>query len=241
MFAQTDGEHHGVLVYQNLLNVLNALSVIDDLNCIVFTGDLTQDHSIESYQLFQQAFSYAIDNFDLECDLYWLAGNHDELELLQLHLTHDRISAAKNLELEHWQLILVNSKSDTPAGFVNNQELSRIEGLSQNKNSLVFMHHHPIDVNYFIDKHGLLNKTEFWQVANQCKNIKGIFHGHIHQGMTIDKSSEYSIPVHACPATSIQFDPNSTTVSALRQGPGYRLINLFNNDKYTTELFYLDK
>ncbi len=223
------------------MRVFKALSTVDYLDCIVFTGDLTQDHSTASYQLFLQAFNYAVLEFDLGCELYWLAGNHDEIDLLASELTHPQIKIAKQIELESWQLILVNSKSETPAGVVSAQELIRMEQLSASKTSLVFMHHHPIDVNYFIDKHGLINKMEFWQKVNRCKNVRAIFHGHVHRGITIDKSIEFKVPVYACPATSIQFDPNCETVSALAQGPGFRLINLNANNTFSTELVYLEQ
>ena len=56
LFADHNGMHHQTNVYQNLLKVLLAIKVQPMIDAMVFTGDLTQDHSEASYQLFMQAF-----------------------------------------------------------------------------------------------------------------------------------------------------------------------------------------
>ena len=55
MFSQTDGLHHGANVYHNLVSVLDDIKNQHLVDAIVFTGDITQDHSEKSYQLFVQA------------------------------------------------------------------------------------------------------------------------------------------------------------------------------------------
>ena len=49
LFADESGMHHGVNVYQNLINVLNKIKQLEQVDVIVFTGDLTQDHSCLLY------------------------------------------------------------------------------------------------------------------------------------------------------------------------------------------------
>ncbi|WNC69328.1 metallophosphoesterase [Thalassotalea nanhaiensis] len=236
LFSTKGGMHYGHNVFTNLTSVLSELASMKDLDAAVFTGDLTQDHSDESYQLFNQVI---IDS-NLSCPIYWLAGNHDDTLLLSKHLTAMNIQADKDITMNDWRLLLIDSKSDTPAGLVNEKQQGRIRSKTKDiENTLIFMHHHAIDVGYFIDKHGLKNQQEFWMAVDHNKTIKAICCGHIHQGLNIVANEQYSVPLYTCPATSIQFDPQADTVSALNSGPGYRLLELFSDGTIKTSINHL--
>ena len=242
LFAERNGLHHGANVFQNLFAILQDIQQNPAITYVVFTGDLTQDHSDASYQLFAQA----VQESKLSIPLYFLSGNHDEPQLLTQFLVNTPFCSNKVIESAYWQIILINSKSETPAGFVDSstwQMLSEvIDGnkTEKSKSQLIFMHHHAIDVGYFIDKHGLINKDEFWQHLEQFPSVKAIACGHVHRGITLlPEQTKRSIPLYTCPATSIQFDPSALTVCALKQGPGYRLFNLTEQGGLTTELRYL--
>ncbi len=247
LFADQGGLHHGANVYQNLSRVFKELASLPGLQAIFFTGDLTQDHSEQSYQLFVDALAAAFNDNTWSCPLYWLAGNHDDKKLLTKLLVHPQISAEKVIELQYWRIHLLDSTTDTPAGAVSEQQLLElrknipIKNLAEAKSDLVFMHHHPLDVGYFIDQHGLQNQQQFWQHVNVIPSVKAVCCGHIHRGLTKVASNLNAIPLYACPATSIQFDPNSATVAALNQGPGYRLLTLFADGTMQTTKHYLSK
>ena len=246
LFADPAGLHCGVNVYQNLLAVLFELKNNSKISHIIFTGDLTQDHSDESYQQFVQA----IETTNITVPIHFLLGNHDEPELFKRYLVNAPFCSETVIENSHWQIILLNSKSETPAGVVDKKELAQLKAvLDTDKSQLLFMHHHPIDVGYFIDKHGLKNKESFWQAIDDCQSkntrnnessIKGIACGHIHQELTLTpEKTGKSTTLYTCPATSIQFDPTIDTVSALPTGPGYRLFYLSEESSLTTEVKYL--
>ena len=104
------------------------------------------------------------------------------------------------------------------------------------------MHHHPIDVGYFIDKHGLQNKDFFWREIAPYNNIRAIACGHVHSERQFSKllpNRETAITVYTCPATSIQFDPDFDGVAALPQGPGYRVFKLYPDGKIHSETINL--
>ncbi|WNC71607.1 metallophosphoesterase [Thalassotalea psychrophila] len=238
LFSTKDGMHYGHNVFTNLSRVLAQLANIDYLHAAIFTGDLTQDHSVASYQLFNQA----VIESNLSCPVYWLAGNHDEFQLLSEHLTAKNIQQDKNIIINDWCLQLIDSKSSTPAGLVSETQLNRIRNIStESENTLIFMHHHAIDVDYFIDKHGLKNQMEFWRAVSQNSSIKAICCGHIHRGLNIAEDDLHSAPLYTCPATSIQFDPKVDSVAALNIGPGYRLLKLFSNGRIETSINHLSK
>ncbi|GAA0810444.1 3',5'-cyclic-AMP phosphodiesterase [Colwellia asteriadis] len=262
LFSSISGLHHGVNVYQNLLRVLTDIAQNSAVEAIFFTGDLTQDHSEASYQNFVKAIKSAC----IRVPVYYLAGNHDEVALLDKYLVEQQrvtdninqkgnervFKAAKTVTLRGWQVQLLHSKSETPAGWVNQTEFQRLATVNNaNKKQLVMMHHHPIDVGYFIDKHGLLNQDEFWLEVRKIPNIAAIACGHVHRASKAsavkvfeqNESAQYvpSVDVYTCPATSIQFDPKSSTVKALAQGPGYRLFYLAENGTLNSDVVWLEQ
>lgn len=239
LFSCKQGLHHGYNVYENLQKVLQNIVSNPCIDYIVFTGDLTQDHSEQSYQNFVDCVAYC----NVTVPVYYLAGNHDEPDLLAKYLSNAPFIAGKQINLLHWQVQLVDSKSATPAGYVSEKTLVKLKSaVKEQHHQLLMMHHHPIDVGYFIDEHGLENKNIFWQAINRYSNIKAIACGHVHGEHSLTKKlSNYKtpLPLYTCPATSIQFDPSVDGVAALVKGPAYRLFNLHNHGQLTTEVVYL--
>ncbi|NQZ24044.1 MAG: metallophosphoesterase [Colwellia sp.] len=237
LFSKKDGLHYGANVYQNLVSVLQTIKTQFQVQVIVFTGDITQDHSEVSYQRFVQAVS--------ECKIttpfYYLAGNHDEHELLDKHLSVAPFNKNKIISDDYWQITLLNSKSETPKGFVAASELLALENnIDNSKYQLIMMHHHPLDVGYFIDRHGLENQRQFWQTIDKQHTVKAIACGHVHQAMTIySKSGTKGIPLYTCPATSIQFDKNKDSGSSNGQGGGFRIFSLYANGQIATNSHFL--
>lgn len=238
LYSSKTALHHGADVYANLRVVLQAIKAQKQIEFIIFTGDLSQEHSQQSYQNFVDA----VQQVNIDIAIYFLAGNHDEPHLLNKFLNDSPFCADKVIELSHWSIHLVDSKSDTPAGFVSTQQLAQLSTHNQqNKAQLLMMHHHPIDVGYFIDRHGLNNKTEFWQYIAQLGNLKGIACGHVHNALSIlPEHSQAKVPVYTCPATSIQFDQTAPTVANANLGAGYRIFTLLANGKFTAQAKFID-
>lgn len=240
LFAQTDALHVGQPVYKNLLRVFIDIAQKNIGDLIIFTGDLSQDHSKQSYLNFVKTFNLAVTEHHLNIPLYWLPGNHDEFSLFDNLVKHPLIKADKTIVYEPWTLHLLNSKSKTPAGIVSERQLGEVSSNSKKSAfNAVFMHHPPIDVGYFIDKHGLQQKSQFWQTINN-NNIAAIFCGHVHRAMYFAITKERQSPIFTCPATSIQFDPDADGLAALNQGPGYRTIYLHSDGSVTSEVRYLE-
>ena len=240
LFADINEHHHDANVYKNLQQVLASLANNEQIDVIVFTGDLTQDHSQDSYQ----NFAILVKQANLNIPVFYLAGNHDEPALLNQYLVEPTFNSSKCINAKYWQIQLIDSKSDTPAGYVNQSELSQLKNrIEENKFQLLMMHHHPVDVGYFIDRHGLTNQDEFWHGINalnqQGCNIQAISCGHVHRAMTLNKKTkhiEQSLDVYTCPATSIAFDPQKETVSSLGVVPSYRLFYLCDDGTINSEV-----
>jgi len=248
LFGDIEKCHFHANVYRNLLAILIDISNDSTIDAVVFTGDLTQDHSELSYQRFREA----VNNAKITVPFYSLAGNHDEVELLNKFLAVKPFVEQKVIEKRNWQIILINSKTSTPKGEVNTSELSWLQQVTNsNKHQLLMMHHHPVNVNYFIDNDHLQKKAVFWQTINQLNSIKMIACGHVHQTLTLEPRQfsnseggpafEQSIPVYTCPATSIQFDQNASTIKATNEHGGYRVFHLFDDGSFTTEAKFLSE
>lgn len=239
LFADVNGQHCGANVYLNLLKTLHAVKAHKP-DLLIFTGDLTQDHTAQSYQRFVEAFKQTEINFPC----YFLLGNHDDAQLMNEHLSSAPFQQDKTIESAHWQLVLLQSKSETPAGFFQQaKHQKQFSSLSADKNTFAFMHHHPIDVGYFIDRHNLQNADEFWQAMQALPNVKGVACGHVHNALQLSylgESSKQSIPLYTCPATSIQFDPQVDGVGALPLGAGFRIFEFFASSELKTHVVFLE-
>jgi len=146
------------------------------------------------------------------------------------------------IEYPHWQLHLLNSQTGTPSGLVKENECKdMLKRCSQNKNQLLMMHHHPIDVGYFIDRHGLVNKTEFIDVLTQVPNLKAITCGHVHNALNLSiPVANKSIPLFTCPATSIQFDKLANTVANSGLPAGFREFSLFADGCVNSKVHFVN-
>lgn len=239
LFSAPGGLHHGHNVLNNLKKVLQSIRNTPEINNVFFTGDLTQDHTEQSYQNFVDC----VNNSGIDLPFYYIAGNHDEPTLLGKFLDAPPFSPNKTITHCKWQIQLLDSKSETPAGYVSEKALSRLKStIDPSKYQLLMMHHHPIDVGYFIDKHGLQNKADFWQTINGYDNIKAITCGHVHSERKFTKQlskSKAPLTVYTCPATSIQFDPSVDGVAALDKGPGYRVFYLYPDGKLRSDVVSL--
>jgi len=260
LYADWQALHHGAHVYENLCVILTAIKVQGTAEFIIFTGDLTQDHSEQSYQ----NFVTAIKQNNIEIPVYFLAGNHDDELLLSQILIGKPFNSRKIVETQLWDIHLINSKSESLAGFVDCYLLNDLIGTQfnvsnkscltdkadsidkldsegkQGKYQFLMMHHHPIDVGYFIDRHGLINKADFWKCLGDSPQVKAIACGHVHNAISLFPSeSGYDIPLFTCPATSIQFDQKAETVVNANKGAGYRMFSLSDSGEIKTQAHFV--
>lgn len=235
LFADKQAKHLGAQVWQNLTAVLADIAQRKNIDCLVFTGDLTQDHSELSYQHFVEGVEQA----NLPIPVHFVAGNHDDKALLSKYLKEPVFTTKKKINHGCWQIHLLNSKSGTPSGLVSQQHLQALSAhIDNNKFQLIMMHHHPIKVGYYIDKHGLLEHQLFWnkiaQLNEQKMNIKAITCGHVHRAVHLSK---FNIDVYTCPATSVQFGDTKEKVDSIL--PSYQLLTLNHNGSITSDIIRL--
>ncbi|ATF08914.1 3',5'-cyclic-AMP phosphodiesterase [Candidatus Enterovibrio altilux] len=224
LFADPHGSLLGVNTvasYKAVIGEIRDQYIVFD--AIIATGDLSQDHSAESYQHFADGISGWIQ------PCYWLPGNHDcQLEMLAVLNQSTLVRCEQVLLGEHWQMIILDSQvKGVPHGYVSNKQLMLLEQtlISQPKrHALVLLHHHPLSVgSAWLDQHQLHNQGVFWLCIERHNNIKGIVCGHIHQALDIQYAG---LRVMAAPSTCIQFLPDSDDFALDSTNPGWREISL---------------
>jgi len=146
-------------------------------DAVLLTGDMTQDHSAASYQLLAQLLS------GLPCPVFCLPGNHDDSAELNHLCQQLPFRPERSLVLANWQLLLLNSKGETPAGVFPPAEQRWLAEQCQHSVAdaiWLFCHHHPLALNSFIDKHGQQDEARLWQTIAAEPRITGVAHGHAH-------------------------------------------------------------
>lgn len=232
LFADQQAEHLGANVWQNLTRVLADIAQRNNIDYAIFTGDLTQDHTEASYQHFANAVKQA----KIAIPVYFIAGNHDDRNLLTKHLIAPEFDTNKTISHDFWQIQLLDSKSDTPSGLVSQSSLQSLsQHIDKRKFQLLMMHHQPVDVGYYIDKHGLLEQDTFWRAITQLNkssmNIKAIACGHVHRAVHLAK---LNIDIYTCPATSVQFGDTKEKVDSIL--PSYRLFYLESDGTLSSDI-----
>ena len=233
LFANADGKLKGVPTRKSLNAVLERIKAqYNDFECLLVTGDLTQDGSEASYQYLKEALTV----FERPC--FWLCGNHDEPEIMTQLFPE---AMEKRVEMNNWQILLLNSQVyGSIHGHLAETELAFLEkNLAQypQLNTLIALHHHPETIqSRWMDEIALDNPSELKRIINKYQQVKVIIHGHTHQ------HREYSltkIPLLATPSTCIQFTPHSEAFQVDTLQPGFRVLDLRADGQFQSQVIRL--
>lgn len=210
LLARSDALYQGVQPYQQLAAVLHQLA--DNWpDAVLLTGDLSQDHSLASYQLLNTLFQ------QVPVPVFWLPGNHDDGQQLGELLAAPPFLPHKSLYAAGWQLVLLDSTGPTPAGYFPRER--RVELAAQLDTHpapcWLFAHHHPWPIGSSIDRHGWQDAAPFWQLLQQYPQVRGLAHGHCHHAY---RRRRQGIELVGCPATSVQFQQTADWQTDM-QGP----------------------
>ena len=202
---------------------------------ILITGDLAQEPCPASYQ---RIFNI-LEAYKTPC--LCLPGNHDDYEVMQQILNADRINCRKQILLDNWQLICLNSRvPGKPGGYLSNEELAFLENcLNKNPNyhALIAIHHHCLETNsVWMDSQIIMNTQKLFAIIEQYPQVKVITTGHIHQVLDIKTAC---FRVFGSPSTCFQFVPESREFSVNDTAPGYRLIDLYADGLVESEIIRL--
>jgi Icc protein len=234
------GTYHGVDTKKTLTAVLDRVRQIQP-DCVVVTGDITQDHTMGSYAILADLCR----DYLGDTPIAWLPGNHDEIEPLQESFSESPFIAQKQLIVGDWVILLLNSKGPTPAGLISQRQLQQLtevlQQLKPTQSVAVFCHHHLLPVNGYIDQHIMQNGEELLVLLKQFDQLKCISHGHVHQQHhRLIEGNKQPFHLWATPSTSIQFKVRCDTLIADDKGPAFRCFQFNPDGKVTSEVIGLD-
>ncbi|MGH8266230.1 MAG: phosphodiesterase, partial [Steroidobacteraceae bacterium] len=169
-------------------------------DALLVTGDLVQDDPA-GYPHFRRLFSA----FGLP--VLCIAGNHDEPQALRRELSRAPFVIGGHVDLGRWRIVLLDSCiPGSASGRLSGETLSELEAAllgAGKRHCLVCLHHHPVPMaSRWLDRVGLENAAEFFQVIDRHHNVRAIAWGHVHQ--TYDGLRK-GVRLLATPATCAQF------------------------------------
>ena len=218
-------------------NEVMALVKSRNYDAVIATGDIADNGQIEAYGNFMLGLK------DLTCPLYYVMGNHDNLEhLLSLTEVLPLLQQDKCILLGSWCFILLNSALlYHNEGVLSSAELAFLQDCLQKntgKHVAIFLHHHPVAINSeYMDKCMLDKPEEFLAIIKSYANVKLVCFGHIHQDFTAEVDH---IKFLGSPSTCFQakkqtceFDQDPAV------GPGYRELTFNDDGSFDTALHYV--
>ncbi|MGM0702463.1 MAG: phosphodiesterase [Pseudomonadota bacterium] len=188
---------------------------------VLVTGDVSQDETPASYQLAERTLSR------LDCPWSWLAGNHDDPELMAAVR-----ECQSEIDLGGWRLLRLDTRvSGQPHGELGDAQLSALgERLAaDDRPTLIAMHHPPLAVgSQWLDAIGLVDREALWQTLAAHPQVQVILCGHIHQAFASrQRCGEGRVAVYGCPSTTDQFLAGSAEFAIDEASrPGYRVVDL---------------
>jgi len=190
---------------------------------LLATGDLSQDGSAASYRYLAARFA------DLGLPVFWLPGNHDDTDLMREHLRAKQISAAKQIVIGGWLIVLLDSTvAGETGGEVSQPQLDFLDAALAGHaqlHALVCLHHQPLPMgSEWIDALGLRNAEALNRRIAAHDNVRGVLWGHVHQQA---HHRLQDIEWMATPSTCMQFKPGSKDFALDDLAPGYRRLELY--------------
>lgn len=199
------------------------------IDALIHTGDLAQVAVAKTYQRYLDFMQTT------GLTHYQIPGNHDNAELFPFK---DQLNQAHIFHLGNWSVILLNSAVKGQIdGWIDSEQLQQLEDLLQahpHQHVIVTCHHHPFIMHSkWIDQHRLKNTEHLTDVLARHAQVKMVLCGHVHQ----DSCHEWQgIQFLSTPATSVQFKPLSDQFALDNQAPGYRVLELFSDGQFKTEV-----
>ena len=233
LFADRNKDLLGVKTVQSYEAVIeHASKYAAECLAVLSTGDLSQDHSPQSYI----GFTARIKALNMPC--YWIPGNHDVQSVMLPSLLAEGLAQTRKIMSDHWQIIMLDSQVEGLVhGELSEQQLDFLQQAlteSADKYVLICLHHHVLPVgSRWIDQHILKHSQAFLDLISTFKNVRVVLSGHVHQTCDLLHSG---IRFLTTPSTCVQFKPNSDEFALDEEAPGYRYLSLNKEGDISTHI-----
>lgn len=240
LFADIDRSLVGIKTESSFQEVLSQVKkTLPQIDLMLLTGDLTQDCSVASYERLAKSLN------DFKIHSYCLAGNHDDIPLMKVHLPSTYVHLSRSLDVGKWRILLLNSAVEGAVhGYLSNTELSYLENNLHDypdRPTLIAFHHPAVNLgSQWIDHICLENQDEFWEICDRHPQIEVVLNGHAHQEFDqIYETPHNSVRCLVTPSTCVQFQPKNHKFQIDSQSAGFRHLRLYPNGIMETEIHRL--
>ncbi len=205
---------------------------VDHSTCdlMLLTGDLVHDESEFGYRRLASDLQQA--TYPIHC----LAGNHDDMPLMEQVFAGGPISCQKHVVLGNWQILLLKTAiAGQVYGELDVAELQWLEKRLKGHpthHTLIALHHHPFSLGCkWLDPLGLKNADKLFELIATYPQVKVVLWGHVHQVYDEDRAG---VRFLASPSTCIQFQPRTEAFVLEDIPPGYRWLELHADGSINT-------
>lgn len=234
LFADREKVGYGnVNPYESLHRVLAALTSYQP-DCVLVTGDVSGDNSVQSYKHFNDLWNHS----GLKALRIGIAGNHDNIPAWQQCFDSQNDYERFQLPIGKWRLHLLPSEFDRAQGRLKVHEMQKMFmaiDADPSAQHIVALHHPLTDSNVWMDKHNLTNASLFIEQLPKF-NLSAVLHGHVHTERTVLLKETQIL---ACPSTCWQW-ANSETFGVTQEPPGFRIVMLSSDGKLHSTTHYLN-
>ena len=225
---------NGVNTLESANMVIESIRINEkDIDCLILSGDLSNDCSSESYNHLIQLLK------GFEAPIYLMSGNHDSPSLLKTLTINKNIFLKNFLCFNNWGVFMFNTKKEnSPNGFLKKEELVYFDQVLSNtlyKNIIIFLHHHPVPIgSASMDSMIIENAELLTERIMKYDKIKAVSWGHIHNEFNLNMGSA---KLFSTPSTCYQAKAKSKNfIIDPEASPGYRKIFLNDNGSFDTEV-----
>ncbi|MFO0427653.1 MAG: metallophosphoesterase [Planctomyces sp.] len=241
VFADPEAQLKGIPTRKTLQDVVQYIVEKQfEFDFLVITGDHTHDELPQSYQAVRSILA------PWHSRLFQVPGNHDDRAVLR-DVFADRMNADSceekiNFAFDAGKWLCLGLDTHLPgevAGQIDESQITwirkQIAG-SPEASVVLFMHHPPVVLNsIWMDRIGLNGRELLTDLIRNEPRIRLVCCGHVHHEST--RTVTQSVVV-TTPSTGIQFVPEGDTATFERAAPGFRLIEL-RDDNFMTRVFRL--
>lgn len=202
---------------------------------VLVSGDLVQDDP-GGYAHFRRVFG------SLGRPVLCVPGNHDDPAAMRQELRGEPFTVGGFADFGAWRIVLLDScLPGSASGRLSANALAQLDhalGTADRRHCLVTLHHHPIAMSSrWLDRVGLQNASEFFNVIDRHHNVRAIVWGHVHQAYD---GLRKEVRLLATPSTCAQFLPHADEFAVDRRPPAYRTLELQSDGSLLTEVVWVE-
>lgn len=203
---------------------------------VLVTGDLVQDDP-SGYVHIRRVFGH------LGMPVLCIPGNHDDPAVMRRELRVDPFTVGGHSDFDAWRIVLLDSSlPNSASGRLSPKTLAQLDGAlstADGRHCLVTLHHHPVAMSSrWLDRVGLENADEFFNVVDRHDNVRAVVWGHVHQ---VYDGTHKDVRLLATPSTCAQFVPHADEFAVDRRPPAYRTLELQSDGSLLTEVVWVEK